>query len=149
MSEYIVKDEIRTDSARLLTEKEVCSIINFRFNSVFCNIKIQFKLTALSKKYKDCEIRFENKTIKFDGYKDDVLNAKTEILMILNDKVNSKNNEYEEQMHISKNVQWLYEQDKEWKPFPLYLNSMIENAHEKKLSLVFIFCEKCFKHYKT
>jgi len=93
----------------------------------------------LSKKYKDCEIRFENKTIKFDGYKDDVLNAKTEILMILNDKVNSKNNEYEEQMHISKNVQWLYEQDKEWKPFPLYLNSIIENAHEKKLSMVIIF----------
>jgi len=32
MSEYIVKDEIRTDSARLLTEKEVYSIINFGFN---------------------------------------------------------------------------------------------------------------------
>jgi hypothetical protein len=98
----------------------------------------------LSKKYKDCEIRFENKTIKFDGYKDDVLNAKTEILMILNDKVNTKNNEYEEQMHISKKIQWLYEQDKEWKPFPLYLNSRIENAHEEKLSMVIILLQKNF-----
>ena len=98
----------------------------------------------MSRKYKDCEIRFENKTIKFDGYKDDVLNAKTEILMILNDKVNTKNNEYEEQMHISKKVKWLYEQDKEWKPFPLYLNSMIENAHEKKLSMVIIFLKEIF-----
>jgi hypothetical protein len=35
MSEYIVKDEIRTDSARLLTEKEVYSIVNFTFNSDF------------------------------------------------------------------------------------------------------------------
>lgn len=90
----------------------------------------------MSNKYRDCEISLENKTIKFHGYKDDVLNAKSEIVMLLNDKVNTKNDEYEEQMHISKNVQWLFEDDKEWKPFPLYLNSIIENAFEKKLSVV-------------
>jgi hypothetical protein len=39
-------------------------------------------------------------------------------------------------MNICKNIQWLYEEDKEWKPFPLYLNSKIENAYEEKMPSV-------------
>ena len=56
--------------------------------------------------------------------------------MLFTDKVQRRNNEYEEQMQISKNIQWLYEDLNEWTPFPLYLNSIIENAHIKNQSTV-------------
>ena len=90
----------------------------------------------MTSKYTDCELSFQNKTISLHGYKDDVQNAKTEILILLNDKVINENIAYKGQLQICKNIQWLYEQENEWKPFPLYLNSIIENAHEKKISSV-------------
>ena len=70
--------------------------------------------------------------MSFHGFKEDVSNAKSEVALILADKVDSKNNEYEDQLYICKNVQWLYEEDMEWMSFPLYLNTIIETAHSKK-----------------
>ena len=94
------------------------------------------EIGLLSKKYRDCEINVENKIMSFHGYKDEVANAKTEAALILTDKMHLKTEEYEEQMHLCKDIQWMYEEDREWKPFPLYQNAIIERSHTKKTSTV-------------
>ena len=87
----------------------------------------------MSNKYKDCEINFESKILSFHGFKDDVANAKAETLLLLADKANKKSADYEHQLYIRKDVHWLYEEEDEWKPFPLYLDTIIESAHSSNL----------------
>ena len=91
------------------------------------------KVILLSNKYKDCEINFENKILSFQGFKDAVTSAKAETLLNLADKANQKSVDYEHQLYIRKDVQWLYEEDNEWKPFPLYLDALIESAHSRNM----------------
>ena len=53
------------------------------------------------------------------------------------EKVAKKNSEIEQKLNLCKNVQWLYEHKKDdWKPFPLYINSLIECAYLKKEHIV-------------
>ena len=91
----------------------------------------------MSNKFKNCEIYCENTKLTFYGYKEDVLSAKIEATLFINDKIIKNNSEFEKKLNVSKDIQWLYEHQKDdWRPFSLLINSSIESAYLNKNSHV-------------
>ena len=70
--------------------------------------------------------------LKFWGYKEEVINAKVDATLCINEKINEKNAEYEQNLITFKEIQWLHQLDNgNWKSFPLRVNSIIETAYQK------------------
>jgi hypothetical protein len=92
--------------------------------------EIRTLLKLLSDTYKDCQITYVNRSIELYGTIQSVLEAKARVLEYVNKLDNTNFSRMQEDMRISKDIQWQYEIGSGvWKNFPVYLNSLIESKH--------------------
>ena len=75
----------------------------------------------MRKKYKNCRISYEGNKISLHGYKDELEEAKAELIKI------------SESSYQNEPVKWYYEERKnEWRTFPKHLNILIESSFSQK-----------------
>lgn len=106
---YLKRDTIDKDVTNLLDDADLSSIIGI-----------------LSCRNQDCQIVLKNRVIELFGPTNSVLEAKS-ILHEQITKVNSARiSRIQQNLRISKDIQWQYKVGEVWKSFPVYLNSLIE-----------------------
>ena len=77
----------------------------------------------------------ENGKLFIYGFNEEVLRAEKEFNSFLFEKMLKTNSEIKEKLNLCNT--WLYEHKKDdWKPFPLYINSLIESGYLKKQPIV-------------
>ena len=87
--------------------------------------------------FENCEFSLENGKLFIYGFNEEILKAKNEVNSFLVEKMLKKNSEIEEKLNLCNTAQWLYEHKKDdWKPFPLYINSLIESGYLKNQQIV-------------
>lgn len=92
--------------------------------------EVRSLLKSLSDTYKDCQITYVKRSIELYGTIQSVLEAKARVLEYVNKLDNTNFSRMQEDMRISKDIQWQYEIGSGvWKNFPVYLNSLIESKH--------------------
>ena len=86
----------------------------------------------------DIEItRLVDGSIHLHGYKDDVIQYKEKINNLIIQEFEKIAKNFERIIKVpTKNIQWEYEAQTNWKPFSLYISSLIEDCHENQESKV-------------
>lgn len=87
----------------------------------------------------DIEItREEDGSIRLHGYKEYVNQYKEKISSLIIKECEIKTKTFDRIISVpAKNVQWEYETQNSWKPFSLYISSLIEDGYENQKSKVF------------
>ena len=95
---------------------------------------IKFQLAGVLKVTSDIEIiRRVDGSIHLHGYKDDVIQCKEKINNLIIQQCEQKAKNFERIIKVpTKNIQWEYEAQTNWKPFSLYISSLIEDCHENQ-----------------
>jgi hypothetical protein len=84
------------------------------------------------KDFPNSEINIKNNTIELYGLEEEIMKFKLEITNLITEKNRKWLKSREQELHISKSVQWQYEiSPGKWIDFPVELNGQIELAHSK------------------
>ena len=99
-----------------------------------------FQLVDVLKVASDIEItRQLDGSIHLHGYKDDVLQHKERINSLVIQQCEQYAKNFERIIRLpTRNIQWEYETSYNWKPFSVYISSLIEDCHENQKSNVLI-----------